>query len=512
MKLTYKVLVSAAVAVICMSGCKGDFLDTKPTSSIGTEQVIQDFFGLESLIEGMHNRTYTYYTRNQTIPVGVFGAFVAMDIMADDMFNSTPAYHMGLHRWDDHRDPRGEYPLYFWDFFYSQIMDANVIIAQEERFKDAKAVEQYHQIMGEAYTFRVWSYFNLVQCFGKRYEKDGANSTLGVVLRLDENKEPKARATVAEVYKQIDEDLKAALEHMKKAGEATRKNRLSYPVLCGIASRIALVKEDYVAAENYAQVAIKNTSAELDGEELLKGFNNYGSKEWMWGYYYGAVQNYYFADFNSNFSYNFNGHNRATKFAINREIYDALGVNDIRRKLFICEDLGGKLPADVSPAMIKDAELSGFPVKFKANSVSDSRGSKVVMRLAEMYYNLAEALARQGKNDAAQKALFDVVTTRDAEYVKSVATGADLIKEIFVHKRVDLWLEGHRFFDLKRTKQLVTNPTANLKYLDETRKAKALQRGAMRKLPKSVDDKSWEFAIPYREIVGAEGLVEQNPF
>lgn len=512
MKLTYKVFVSAAVAVLCLSGCKRDFLDTKPSSSLSKELVTQNLANLTSLIEGMHNRNYSYYTGVQQIPVGVFGIFTTMDIMSDDVFNSAPAYHMGLHRWDEHRDPRGTYTEYFWDFFYSHVATCNEILAQEEKFKDAKDQELYHQVMGEAYSFRLWSYFNLVQCFSKRYEKEGANESLGVVLRLDESKTPKARATVAEIYNQIDADLKAAFEHMKKAGKMTRKNRISYPVLCGIASRIALVKEDYVAAEKYAREAIETTTAELNGEELLKGFNNYDSKEWMWAYYYGAVQNYYFADFNANFSYNFNGHNSGTKFAINREIYDLLGLKDVRRNLWICEDLGGELPSDVSPAMVKNAELSGFPVKFKANSSSDSRGSKVVMRVAEMYYNLAEALARQGKDQAAQKALFDIVTTRDEGYTQSSATGEALIKEIFVHKRVDLWLEGHRFFDLKRTKQLVTNPTANLKYLDDTRKAKAIQRGEMRKLPKSVDAYEWEFAIPYAEIVGSEGMVKQNPF
>jgi hypothetical protein len=73
------------------------------------------------------------------------------------------------------------------------------------------------------------------------------------------------------------------------------------------------------------------------------------------------------------------------------------------------------------------------------------------MRSAEMYLIEAEAIARQGGRDVdAQTALFNLVSKRDPSYVQSVLTGEDLIQDILMQRRCELWGEGFRFFDLKR--------------------------------------------------------------
>ncbi|RCU22161.1 RagB/SusD family nutrient uptake outer membrane protein, partial [Acinetobacter baumannii] len=73
-----------------------------------------------------------------------------------------------------------------------------------------------------------------------------------------------------------------------------------------------------------------------------------------------------------------------------------------------------------------------------------------MMRVAEMYYIKAEAEARQGKEAVARQTLLDIVSTRDAAFTLPTESGDALIDKIFAHKRIDLYMEGVRFLDLKR--------------------------------------------------------------
>jgi len=72
------------------------------------------------------------------------------------------------------------------------------------------------------------------------------------------------------------------------------------------------------------------------------------------------------------------------------------------------------------------------------------------MRLAEMYLTQAEALARAGKDSEAQTVFTKFQITRDPSYVSKGNTGDALAEEIMNSRRVELWGEGFRFYDLKR--------------------------------------------------------------
>jgi hypothetical protein len=72
------------------------------------------------------------------------------------------------------------------------------------------------------------------------------------------------------------------------------------------------------------------------------------------------------------------------------------------------------------------------------------------MRLAEMYLIAAEAYARSGNDTEAKKYLTAFAIKRDPSYTESTKTGAALAEEIMNHRRIELWGEGFRWFDLKR--------------------------------------------------------------
>ncbi|HLU92494.1 MAG TPA: RagB/SusD family nutrient uptake outer membrane protein, partial [Membranihabitans sp.] len=129
----------------------------------------------------------------------------------------------------------------------------------------------------------------------------------------------------------------------------------------------------------------------------------------------------------------------------------------------------------------------------------NSNGDLAFMRSAEMYLIEAEALARSGQDAEAASVLYDLAVNRDEEYTLSTNTGADLIEEIMIQRRVELWGEGFRFYDLKRLDLPLDRTGANH---NATLAAK---------LEEPAGSKEWQFLIPQQEIDYTLGVVVQNP-
>ena len=121
------------------------------------------------------------------------------------------------------------------------------------------------------------------------------------------------------------------------------------------------------------------------------------------------------------------------------------------------------------------------------------------MRASEMFLIEAEALARDNKNAEAQDVLFTLVSARDAGYAKSNNTGQVLVNEILIQRRIELFLEGHRWFDMLRNDEALdlTGSGADPDlYLDGFKQDKP-----------SVNSK-WIFIIPQREIDANSNIVQ----
>lgn len=511
-------LIASAVV---LGGCSKDFLDTAPSSQTGSNIAEETAQGIHGIVNGMHNLLYSY-SFGQPMGNGHSVLSAHYDMMGDDMINTLRAYHMMTYRYQASRNVTDESGLNFqaWDFYYTVIHHANRAIQAANKISLTNLEKS--KILGESYAMRAWAYHNLVQLFAKRYDANGANDHLGVVIRTENNlKEDTPRSSVAQVYAQIDADLQEALTHLEQV-EYAGKNHINYATACGIAARVALSKSDWDSAKKYAQLVIERSGATLaSGDALLDGFNQKDASEWIWGYTQNTQQNYYYDHFNAAYSYNFHSsHTAGFRYAVNRDIYDKMGEEDIRRKWWVCLDKGDAIPDDafsdyfMGGTQEPNWEITGQQVKFKsAGGAGNSKGDTLLMRLGEMYYILAEAQARLGEEAAATATLMTIMQTRDAQY--SIAlSGAELVDEIMRNKRIDLWMEGQRFFDMKRLGVVPNrlNSSNIQKYLSGPAKETAIGRNSGNNtvfLPTSADSKYWQFAIPFAEI-RANKLCVQN--
>jgi len=78
------------------------------------------------------------------------------------------------------------------------------------------------------------------------------------------------------------------------------------------------------------------------------------------------------------------------------------------------------------------------------------------MRIAEMYLLNAEANAKANNDGAAQASLKAIVSNRvaDASYIDAL-TGANLLREIDLQARIELWGEGKTYLSMKRNKRSI---------------------------------------------------------
>jgi len=152
------------------------------------------------------------------------------------------------------------------------------------------------------------------------------------------------------------------------------------------------------------------------------------------------------------------------------------------------------------------ADRASYP-KYYVNKCSRQEGqaqlwSPVVLRLAEMYLNRAEARAKQGNTGGA---LQDVNVTRERAQIPAytaVPQGTDILDLVLEERRIELAFEGHRKFDIFR----------NGKTLDR-RYPGTHDRGtaAAVKLIVEPTDKAVIELIPQREINAYPVPLVQNP-
>jgi hypothetical protein len=390
----------------------------------------------------------------------------------------------------------GSNDFYPYQFYYALIRNANLVIANGPSVPAPTAADAatIKTAIGEAYAFRAFCYYMLVQIYGKRYIAGTNNAQLGVPIRLVANEIPLARNTVEEVYTQINKDLDEAASRLAGVTRAT-KSHFNDKVILGLKARIALTQGNYAAAVTAAQSARAGFPL-MDNATYNAGFNNLaGNGEWMWGATIIADQGDTFSNFGAYMSRNFNSTNiRQAPKAINSKLFLSFPSTDIRTKNFD--------PTGAHTALALPSTYAKFPYtsqKFIAASQGDSRVDVPYMRSAEMYLIEAEALARSG-NEAGSKAVFDVFAkNRNPSYTGAATTGAAYITEILNSRRLEFWGEGFRFLDLKRLNQGLDRTGAN--------HSSVVTNNVM---TVANTDLRWEFLIPRTEI-NANPLIVQNP-
>lgn len=98
-----------------------------------------------------------------------------------------------------------------WDGLFRGIYICNYVLSYIDQATEGNTYKR-SEIKGQALVHRAMNYFLLVNLYGKQYEKGGTNDALAIplILEPDINKQY-PRATVAQIYRQLTEDLNEAV-------------------------------------------------------------------------------------------------------------------------------------------------------------------------------------------------------------------------------------------------------------------------------------------------------------
>jgi starch-binding outer membrane protein, SusD/RagB family len=486
-------IISMALLSMVTVSCNEDYLDTAPTASVDAGAAFATTKNATAAVNGIYRAMVVRYLGSQ----GHFGypaMMIMQDVLGEDLVfgNSSNGWHFGEGRWLSHRADQGLLAQLPYEMYYRIIGNANLVIANIGNATGPQ--EDRDKLKGEALGLRGFAYFNLVRLYGKRYDNAvKPNAQLGVPLVLEPTTEGLPRATVEEIYTQINKDLTEAATLLPSARVA--KSHINKEVAKGLLARVALTQQNWAAAATFAAEARKGFPL-MSEAQYQDGFADVINPEWIWGFDHLEDQSEYFGAFHSYISSNYNSSNiRQTPKAINSVLYNKIPATDVRAKMWVKAPTAANSitpPGGVRvPFMTQKFRLPGTPS-------TSAMGDIPYMRSAEMFLIEAEALARQGKDTEAARVLFDLVSKRDPAYVQSTATGAALIEEILFNRRIELWGEGFRFMDLKRLNQPLNRNGAN-------------HNSAVAVIfDVPAGDVQWEFLIPRREL-NANKAVVQNP-
>ncbi|MBH8575633.1 RagB/SusD family nutrient uptake outer membrane protein [Nostocaceae cyanobacterium CENA369] len=449
-KIVFGALVVSSFMTI--SGCKKDYLETKPTDKVDNVSIFTTTANASVALNGiyryMFERTTTTSSNAQGKP-GVAGILLGIDHMGEDLHqaNATWFTSTGEGNYVAARTDNAASNLYYYRTFFRMIGNANYIIANIDKAEGTQA--ERNRVKAEALTLRAYSYSYLVQFYGTRYNAAAKpNNQLAVPMPLSPSDSRMPRVSVETVYAQIVKDLDDAIA--LNVTTVPNKTHINVWVSKGLRARVALTMQDYPNAIKYAKEVVDGNAYPLMSQaDYQTGFNNLALSEYMWGSNPTTEQGDTFGSYYAQIAYNANTtYQRGTPKRINSALYNLIGANDVRKKMWEPAPTTANFPLPTT-AFVRVPYMSR---KFSVKAVGDpSLGDFPWMRSAEMHLILAEAYARSGGQDlAAQNALFALVSRRDLTAVKSTNTGQALIDEIMVNRRVELWGEGFRYLDLKR--------------------------------------------------------------
>ena len=138
--------------------------------------------------------------------------------------------------------------------------------------------------------------------------------------------------------------------------------------------------------------------------------------------------------------------------------------------------------------------------------------SWIQYRLAEIYLNYAEAQCQLEHYDVAREYVNMVRNRVGMPNLEDTLEGDDLLERIYHERRIELTYEGHRYFDIRRTKTAPENQMIDIiGNIDVVKGDTEYTYETTKLLDGFWDDKFYYTPIPYEEIQKSGGSLIQNP-
>ena len=279
------IVVLMSLAVL-FNGCKDDFLETTSTQTVDEQAVFNDTQSAMLAVNGLHKLMWIGDLSSSAFYGGYDMLMIWYEVMGDDLvYTYSNAQFQKQAQWSSHRNATNGSSTHFYRLLQYFISNSSMIIDHIDAAKGMESEKNY--IKGQAYFYRAFAYFTMVQMYGGRYKAEGNNTQLGVVIRNDNSTDPRARSTVEEVYTQVNGDIDLAIQLLGATNEKrTNKSHIDLHVARGLKARILLTQGKWLAAAEMAKLVVDQSGAKLQDDTyttLNNRFSDQTNTEWLWG-------------------------------------------------------------------------------------------------------------------------------------------------------------------------------------------------------------------------------------
>lgn len=458
-KIIQKIVAIAFLTTLCVACSYVDY-DPKENYDIVASDYFRKTSDYEAALVGVYDPLQWMYLN---ILIG--------DIASDNSLSGGESATdvLGLQEIDDYRHiPKNNVLLDVWKRLYEGVNRANYMEENKNKidFPDKK------QVYAQVYFLRAYYYFELVKFFG------------GVPLFTDRrlattDSGTLKRATKAQVYAQIEKDLKAAIADLPATQK--EKGRVTKSAAQALLGKVYLYQDKfdlaatmlenvigvYSLVSDYGQIFL--ATGENGVESVFEVQHSNQSNWWDWGCMVCSEGN---IGVIHNGPRGYSGPSYASGWSFNiptKKLVDAYENGDTRKDATILDIEAFKkrtAASGTTVAYAKGYKHTGY-YNHKYIPRAGESGAQIelnyktnyrAIRYADILLMAAEAHNRKSSPDDTQaKRYLNQVRRRafgvtdDSKDVTSA--GNDLKEAIWKERKLELAMEGHRFFDLVRTGQ-----------------------------------------------------------
>ncbi len=489
-----------------LGSCTSKFLEESPSNQITDA----NFYQTQSDAIQAVTAAYSELTKEGQYNAALWG----MDMGADISTTGGGGGSDGIEytQLDDYNIPSTNFVVNrLWGGSFIALQRANIVLQKVPLITGMDPAIQKRSI-GEAQFIRAKMYFDLVRAFG--------DVPLYTAPPVGLDQVNIARTPQADVYKVIESDLTAAIGNLPPSYTGEDLGRATKWAAQGLLAKVLLTEGKKAEAAVQAQAVITNSGKTMwanYGDNFKVANENNNAKESLFEVQYvngrngydrnnvGSAMNQFFAPRRGGLvpagdGYGFN--------VPEPDFVAGYEAGDTRKAVSVW------VPGDVSPnGSIQPKSLPGSPFGYDCKkwfvgmvdtNIWDSPLNVPVLRLAEMYLIVAEGLGAtpdgfKALNMVRRRAFGLDYNKPDPTHDLTAANTSNFQDAVIRERKYELAFEFDRWFDMKRTKTLISGMTAQSAYLATL--------GVRRGIP---TEKNYVLPLPQSELDANPKLV-QNP-
>ena len=496
----FRISIVFIAAALLSAGC---IKETQPQgSTLTAKQVSSSSFALDGMVNSigstMTTTDFLGYGEVDHWDFGLPSIHIMTENTLEDMAicGDEPGYNR-YYPWKQNRymGPDDGVNSYFWDAYYTYIRIANSII---KTIDPETATAAAKNNLGQAYAWRAFYYLDMARLYEPKENKytdvtKVKDLTVPIVTEKTTEEEafnnPRVKKDV--MYEFILSDLKQAEEYLNPAIKDYTNPTLAavYALYAKAYLEMGWWDDDksteyFENAVKYADKAIstsgKTPLTQAQWEDPANGFNNgAANNSWIWGLKTSAENLGNLQHFTSMMSNEAKwGYATNAILCINVNLYNLISPSDFRKHSWVDPAYLEKPSAgkpynykhagsaqDWDELLEKFKKTPYFSIKFRpaGGECNDYTVGGVadhcILRVEDLWFVKAEALAKLGKIGDAQKVLEEFMSHRyvGETYTCSKSdTEEKFLNEMLLQKRIEFWGEGVLVFDYKRLNRGIT--------------------------------------------------------